>query len=317
MACEYVPIFFDWIDVTEELNAEERGRLINAIVMYASGRDWQSELVGNERFLFPAFRRQIERANDISAKRSAAGSTGQIKSDQTKANANKTRQTETNPSKPKQAETSRNKTAKEYNNKKEEEEEKEYKADAGGNNTAAAAAGHCFGEDLREEDITASLANDRMIEDAARDWGLPCAPGNIQKARDLAREYSIQWLIEAMKRAGNGKSQTWAYVEGILRSFRRNGGPDTPRAGTGVVYPEKKVSAQRYQQRQYTEEELLAVSDDLMQEAKTLQEAMPKQRSPEEQARYEKELNEEVTKYANNESVFLERDSPGSGEAEV
>lgn len=69
---EYVPIFFDWTEVTEELNAEEKGRLIDAIVLYAQGGDWQSRIQGNERYLFPAFRKQIDRANEKSENKSAA-----------------------------------------------------------------------------------------------------------------------------------------------------------------------------------------------------------------------------------------------------
>ena len=37
MAKEYVPIFFDWLYLTRELTAEERGNLIDAVVAYASG----------------------------------------------------------------------------------------------------------------------------------------------------------------------------------------------------------------------------------------------------------------------------------------
>ena len=36
---EYVPIFFEWVEVTGELNAQEKGRLIDAIVLYAQGGD--------------------------------------------------------------------------------------------------------------------------------------------------------------------------------------------------------------------------------------------------------------------------------------
>lgn len=35
MAKEYVPIFFDWLDVTQDLTAEEKGNLIDAVVAYA------------------------------------------------------------------------------------------------------------------------------------------------------------------------------------------------------------------------------------------------------------------------------------------
>lgn len=286
MANEYVPIFFDWIQVTEELNAQEKGRLIDAIVLYAQGGDWQEQIKGNERYLFPAFRKQIDRANNISAKRSAAGTTG---GKQNQANRSKTKQTEANASK----------IAKEE--EKEEEKEKEYKEDEDGY-TAAAAPVHRFGSDLSPSQIQSSMENDRLIEDAAKDWGLPCNPGNMVKARDLAREYSIQWLIEAMKRAGNGKSQTWAYVEGILRSFKANGGPDTPGSGHRVIYPEKRVSAQNYQQRQYTEAELMAVSGDLVAEARKLREEMPKSRTLEEQAAFEAEQESDIAAFLQKEA---------------
>lgn len=254
MANEYVPIFFDWMEVTEELNAQEKGRLIDAIVLYASGGDWQEQIKGNERYLFPAFRRHIDRANSISAKRSTAGAIG---GKQTEANRSKHKQTEANASK----------NAKE----EEKEEEKEYKEDEDGYPSAPA---HRFGADLSPSEIQTALENDRLIEDAAKDWGLPCNPGNLIKARDLAREYTLQWVLEAMQRSGNGKSQTWAYVEGILRSFRENGGPDAPRAAKGANTAGKRTSAQNYQQREYTESELMAASGDLIAEARQLRDTM-------------------------------------------
>ncbi len=114
MAKEYVPIFFDWMKVTEELNDQEKGRLIDAIVLYASGGDWQDRIKGNERYLFPAFREQVNRSNQISEARATAGS----KPKQTETNANKPEQTETNPAKANEEE---------ENKEKEEEKKKENK----------------------------------------------------------------------------------------------------------------------------------------------------------------------------------------------
>ena len=114
MAKEYVPIFFDWVKVTEELNDQEKGRLIDAIVLYATGGDWQERIKGNERYLFPAFREQINRNENISKARAAAGAIGGT------ANGSKDKQTEANESKLKQTEA---KSTKE----KEKEKEKENK----------------------------------------------------------------------------------------------------------------------------------------------------------------------------------------------
>ena len=99
MALEYVPVFWDWIEVTGELNDQEKGRLIDAMVMYSRGGDWQERIKGNERYLFPAFRQQIERARTISDKRSDAGAKGWK---QAQANASKAEQTQANASKRKQ-----------------------------------------------------------------------------------------------------------------------------------------------------------------------------------------------------------------------
>ena len=85
MAEKYVPIFFDWIEATEELNDQEKGRLIDAIVLYARGGDWQDRIKGNERYSFPVFRLQVDRAKNISSVRAAA-----------RTNGNKTEQTEQN-----------------------------------------------------------------------------------------------------------------------------------------------------------------------------------------------------------------------------
>lgn len=90
---EYVPIFFDWVEVTGELNAQEKGRLIDAIVLYAQGGDWQEQIKGNERYLFPAFKKQIDRANDISEVRSRAT---ESRRNQTTSNDIKPNQTESN-----------------------------------------------------------------------------------------------------------------------------------------------------------------------------------------------------------------------------
>lgn len=116
MALEYVPVFWDWIEVTGELNDQEKGRLIDAMVMYSRGGDWQDRIKGNERYLFPAFQMQIERAREKSDKRADAGATG---GKQMQANASKRKQMQANASKAKQTQANASKIA-----KKEEEEKK-------------------------------------------------------------------------------------------------------------------------------------------------------------------------------------------------
>lgn len=121
MASEYVPVFFDWVEVTGELTAQEKGRLIDAIVLYAQGGDWQEQIKGNERYLFPAFKKQIDRARETSGKRASAGSVGG-KQKQTEANASKCKQTEANASKNAKEYNNNNNNDKEYKNEVKEDE---------------------------------------------------------------------------------------------------------------------------------------------------------------------------------------------------
>lgn len=91
MSREYVPVFFDWTEVTGELNDQEKGRLIDAIVLYAQGGDWQERIKGNERYLFPAFKGMIDRASEVSrAKSQAATEREQRKAQKAQTNTKST-----------------------------------------------------------------------------------------------------------------------------------------------------------------------------------------------------------------------------------
>lgn len=70
MAQHYTPIWDDWAEATQELNAQEKGRLIDAIVAYDNGGDWQELIKGNERYVFPGYKSRIDRWNEICDSRS-------------------------------------------------------------------------------------------------------------------------------------------------------------------------------------------------------------------------------------------------------
>ena len=112
MAKEYVPIFFDWLDVTQDLSAEEKGNLIDAVVAYASGNEYEHLLTGGAKIAFRFLKGQVDRNNAISESRSKAGSN---KPEQTPTNENKPEQPETNSPKEKEKEKEKDK---EKDNKK-------------------------------------------------------------------------------------------------------------------------------------------------------------------------------------------------------
>lgn len=75
----YIKLFVDYLDAIEPLGDAERGRLFTALLEYARTGE-APQLGGNERFIFPMMRAQIDRdeaaSAGISEARSAAGKKG-------------------------------------------------------------------------------------------------------------------------------------------------------------------------------------------------------------------------------------------------
>lgn len=81
MEMTYVKVYQDWTEATSKLKDGEKGRLIDAMVVYAAtGKDVSDTLTGNEQYLYPMFRAQIDRDRQAlasySQKQSENGSKG-------------------------------------------------------------------------------------------------------------------------------------------------------------------------------------------------------------------------------------------------
>lgn len=62
MNLSYVKVFADWTKATKKLKDAEKGRLIDAMVVYATtGEDHSDALSGNEQYVFPMFQASIDR----------------------------------------------------------------------------------------------------------------------------------------------------------------------------------------------------------------------------------------------------------------
>ena len=195
MALEYVPVFWDWIEVTGELNDQEKGRLIDAMVMYSRGGDWQDRIKGNERYLFPAFRQQIERAREKSDKRADAGATG---GKQAQANASKAKQIQAKASKSKQTQANASKIAK-------KEEEKKEVATTG-----------CGGGFLTEDEAQSLSARlDEVYAEAER-CGFTCTAREIDELTALASEHGAERVCDAIRIASDRGKPNLGYLRGIL-----------------------------------------------------------------------------------------------------
>lgn len=113
MAKEYVPIFFEWLDVTQDLSAEEKGNLIDAVISYAAGIEYDQYLMcGCTRIAFRFLKGQVDRNAAISDVRRAAREGKQ----QNTTNDNKPQQTATKTPKEKEKEKEKDKD----NNKEKE-----------------------------------------------------------------------------------------------------------------------------------------------------------------------------------------------------
>lgn len=96
MGKEYIPLFLDFNETTQDLEDAEFGRLIRAIVAYANGDDYEGYLTGREEMIaFRFLKGLVDRNAAISEKRAKAGA-NRNKTEQTETNENKTEQTETN-----------------------------------------------------------------------------------------------------------------------------------------------------------------------------------------------------------------------------
>jgi DNA replication protein DnaD len=88
---------------------------------------------------------------------------------------------------------------------------------------------------LSASDLSAYRESMAAIEDKAKSIGMPpWAASDITKAESLMADYSAKWLLEAMKRAGNGtaNARSWRYIEGILKAWKAKGGMDSVNAGS-------------------------------------------------------------------------------------
>ena len=97
MAKEFLPLFLDFNETTQDLDDAQCGRLVRALIDYANGKE--HDLEGMELLAFRFLKGSIDRNEKLSAIRAEAGSKG---GKQTQANASKNKQNQANASKDKQ-----------------------------------------------------------------------------------------------------------------------------------------------------------------------------------------------------------------------
>ena len=199
----YVAVYYDWLETTEALDHTEKGRLIDAVISYARGDDgWAALLVGNERFLFPALRGQIDRAKKErearSAKRRESGRMGGRPPKAVGAPAV--------PESPRPADDMPENTP--------DDTPENVPNDV---------------PDDTPDDKNASADNDGIPSDSssAADYAQKClnniTPGHLEELREYESDMPPALVRRAVDEACAREAPRWAYVRGILDSWRAAG----------------------------------------------------------------------------------------------
>ena len=200
---EYLKIWTSFRESISPLNDAEKGRLFDAMLLYAETGELP-DFKGNERYIWPTAKQAIDRAAQKAETLRQNGSKGgrppkpeETKKNQTKANESERNQTKANES---------------YLFDKEKENIKKENKDNDNN----AHAGMPFG--LTDEDIQASIARNEQIEDTAKGAGLNTSEISMVTARRYADEYGLEKLLDAIRKTAlNAAKPSWAYVEGVLK----------------------------------------------------------------------------------------------------
>ena len=199
---EYLKIWTSFRESISPLNDAEKGRLFDAMLLYAETGELP-DLKGNERYIWPTAKQAIDRAAQKADTLRQNGNKGGRPPKQAETNGNQTKPTET-----KQKQTKANESylfdKDKENIKEKEEEDKE---------DTRTREDMPFG--LTDDDIQASLDRRQQIEDAARSIGLQTTEAGMMYGERLVQEHGLEKVLDAIKKAVDVPK--WAYVEGICK----------------------------------------------------------------------------------------------------
>lgn len=213
MARSFLKVYFDFEEKTEELNDSEKARLLLAMYRYAKTAE-KPNLTGNERFVFSAFKSEIDRDiatyNTKVANGNLGGRPAMQEPNETENNRNKRNETENNLN------------AKNKNKNKEEEKE------------------------IKENHLKVVKEKLRFSPPTLEEVKAYCQ----ERKNHVDADRFVDFYASKGWKVGNQPMKDW---KAAVRTWERG---------------EKSTSAQQYNQRTYTEDDLMAVSDDLMEEAR-------------------------------------------------
>lgn len=212
MAIEFFCAYNSYLKAMETLTDAERGRLFVSLLEY-NMTGIAPELRGSERHVFPLMREQIDRDKANYAKKC------EIRRESGKKGASKRWQDIANDSKNSKCHFEHSKNS-QVEDKDKDKGEGEYKEQT---DCQSVIARDGF---ATVDDVTAYQNAIGDIERTAKYIGLRFEAVDYDRAVLLMAEYTAEWLLAAMNRTARKESRTWAYVEGILKAWKREGGID-------------------------------------------------------------------------------------------
>lgn len=245
---EYLKIWTSFAEILEPLDDAERGRLFTAMLVYAESGETPA-FTGNERFIWPVARQAIDRARAESKKLTANGAKGgrPTKPTETNDNIEEAKQTNDNQSEPTKTNTNQEKPNESYNiNIKKDN----IKKDNIKKNKATSYADTPFGE-IEIDPVIVALQRELN--------GL--TQSHYEDLDGFRKILDDDLIMEAINEAVAHSARSWAYVRTILQTYVRDGIRTVGQARERSAqkkdkFAGKKVTAQLYEQRHYTEEEL-------------------------------------------------------------
>lgn len=225
---KYLKVWTSFREVIQSLNDDEKGRLFDMMLAYAETGEEPEKYIGNEAFLFPVAKQQIDLAAERAETLRQNGSKGGIaksKNKQTLANDSKSYQTLANDSNEEQ------KLAVKKSNEKESKEKKSNEM--------------LFSDDdLISADEAQQIQIDHdTVLNAAEDAGFKMSNDVRASLIALYADHGLQKIVDGLKSCVDYGAPNLAYLKAVLKG--------EPKKTQGI----KTVSAQRYSQRDYTGEQ--------------------------------------------------------------
>lgn len=190
MDIAYFKLFVDYLDAIEPLGDAERGRLFTALLVYAKTGE-APQLVGNERFLFPMMRSQIDR--DVGEYRR--------KSEVAAQNGRKGGR----PKKAEQSEQNQKKQTLYLANEKSKDKERRKK------------------KEDQDKDEDGSSARARVIAAYAEKINVQPSAMCLAELSEYAESLGEELCVKAMDIAMDFNARNWSYIRAILARWKAAG----------------------------------------------------------------------------------------------